>query len=223
MSWDTILLLLLWGTVAGVDLVSLPQGLLGRPIVAGTVAGLLLGDLDAGLRMGVVFELFALDVLPVGAARYPDFGPATVATVVWATGLDWRVGLGPAALLGLALAWVGGRSMEGLRRANGRRLRLLEPLVDGGDHRALVRLQWMGLAGDAARAALLTAAGIGAALLGRVALTIPAPAGRSLGLVIIAGGLVAALGGAVRRTPSGSARIWLGLGLAAGLVTVWLA
>ena len=72
------LLLIVWGMVVALDLVSVPQGLLSRPLVAGTVAGWIAGDLEAGLRMGVLFECFALDVLPIGAVRYPDYGPATV-------------------------------------------------------------------------------------------------------------------------------------------------
>src|SRR2546422_4717781 len=51
------------------------------PIVAGPVAGAILGDLGTGLALGVLFELFQYDVLPVGATRYPEYGPATVAAV----------------------------------------------------------------------------------------------------------------------------------------------
>ncbi|MBA3761296.1 MAG: PTS sugar transporter subunit IIC, partial [Gemmatimonadales bacterium] len=79
LSSQVVLSLLVWGTLVGLDLVSVPQAMISRPLVAGTVAGWLVGDVEAGLRIGVVFELFALDVLPVGAVRYPDYGPATVA------------------------------------------------------------------------------------------------------------------------------------------------
>jgi hypothetical protein len=77
-SPHVVLPLLLWGTLVGLDLVSVPQAMISRPVVAGTVAGALAGDVEAGLRVGILFELFALDVLPVGAVRYPDYGPATV-------------------------------------------------------------------------------------------------------------------------------------------------
>ena len=70
-----LLLLVLWGTIVALDLVSVPQAMLSRPLVAGAVAGWLAGDVEAGLRVGVVLELFALDVLPIGAVRYPDYGP----------------------------------------------------------------------------------------------------------------------------------------------------
>jgi hypothetical protein len=58
----------------------LPQAMLGRPLVAATVAGLLLGSVETGLLI-VLLECFALDVLPVGASRYPDYGPAAVIAV----------------------------------------------------------------------------------------------------------------------------------------------
>jgi mannose/fructose/N-acetylgalactosamine-specific phosphotransferase system component IIC len=50
-----LLPLLLWGTLVGLDLVSVPQMMIARPIVAGPVAGALLGDLATGLALGAVF------------------------------------------------------------------------------------------------------------------------------------------------------------------------
>ena len=91
---------------------SVPQAMLARPVVAGAVAGWLAGDVEAGLRVGVLFELFALDVLPVGAVRYPDYGPATVAAVALAAGSPWQFALGVSAALGLVLAVLGGFSLS---------------------------------------------------------------------------------------------------------------
>nr|MBA2626511.1 PTS sugar transporter subunit IIC [Gemmatimonadales bacterium] len=73
-SIASIVLLLAWATICGVDLVSMPQVMLSRPLVAASVAGWIVGDLEAGLRVGALLEMFALDVLPVGAVRYPDYG-----------------------------------------------------------------------------------------------------------------------------------------------------
>jgi len=81
-----VVLLVGWGTLVALDLVSVPQAMLSRPLVAGTVAGWIVGDVEAGLRVGIVLELFALDVLPIGAVRYPDYGPATVVGVALAAG-----------------------------------------------------------------------------------------------------------------------------------------
>ncbi|HXE59015.1 MAG TPA: PTS sugar transporter subunit IIC, partial [Gemmatimonadales bacterium] len=112
----TLALLCLWGTAVGLDLVSVPQVMLSRPLVAGTVAGCIVGDVEAGLRVGAVLELFALDVLPIGAVRYPDYGPATVAAVAAAGGAPgWQLGLGVAVAVGLATAALGGWGMQVVR------------------------------------------------------------------------------------------------------------
>jgi hypothetical protein len=93
---DVLIALMVWGTLVGVDLVSLPQMMIARPIVAGAVTGAILGDIATGLKLGVMFELLQYDILPVGAVRYPEYGPATVAAVATAhaaTGvLDWGLG-----------------------------------------------------------------------------------------------------------------------------------
>ncbi|HET9709508.1 MAG TPA: PTS sugar transporter subunit IIC, partial [Gemmatimonadales bacterium] len=91
-------LLLGWGTLVGVDLVSVGQLMIARPIVAGTIAGLLIGEVEAGIRLGLIFELFQFDILPFGAVRYPEYGPGTVAGVA-ATHLigrpdAWGIGAG---------------------------------------------------------------------------------------------------------------------------------
>jgi len=45
-------LLVLWGTLVALDLVSVPQAMLSRPLVAGTVAGWILGDVALRRRLG---------------------------------------------------------------------------------------------------------------------------------------------------------------------------
>src|SRR2546422_11579286 len=94
------------------------------PIVAGPVAGAILGDLGTGLALGVLFELFQYDVLPVGATRYPEYGPATVAAVsaahVAASGGGGALGIGLGAFVGLVTGMAGGTSMHLVRRLNAR-------------------------------------------------------------------------------------------------------
>src|SRR2546427_10897137 len=82
--------------------------MIARPIVAGPIAGAMLGDLGAGLQLGVLFELFQYDVLPMGATRYPEYGPATVAAGSAAHGAAGAPGLGVGALGGLVAAMLGG-------------------------------------------------------------------------------------------------------------------
>ena len=53
--------LLVWGTLTALDLVSVPQAMLSRPLVAGVVGGWVAGDLEAGARIGVVMDFHELD------------------------------------------------------------------------------------------------------------------------------------------------------------------
>jgi mannose/fructose/N-acetylgalactosamine-specific phosphotransferase system component IIC len=219
----TLVALLVWGTVVGVDLVSFPQAMLNRPIVAATVVGAIAGDLQSGLRVGLLLELYALDVLPIGASRYPDYGPAAVAAAALAVHSSWSLALGIAAALGLFLAHLGGRSIEWLRRLNGRRIRRHEAALAAGDPAVIRRLHLMSLASDGVRSLLLTT--IGLALVRPVAAfgaSLPL-LDRSLTLTLVAGGLVAAIHGLMQRARVGAPRNWLAAGLVTGAVIAWLA
>jgi PTS system mannose-specific IIC component len=68
----------LLGGFLGMDVVTFPQAMISRPIVAATVAGAFIGNPTAGLVMGAVLELLALEMLPFGASRYPEWGSASV-------------------------------------------------------------------------------------------------------------------------------------------------
>ena len=221
MSWPVTVLLGLWGVVTAIDLVSVPQGLLNRPVVAASVAGLIVGDLEIGLRIGVMLELFALDVLPIGASRYPDYGPAAVSAVAWGAGGTWSLVGGPAVLGALVVSGLAGRGMEVVRRFNARRIRLLETALAAGDPGALRRLQAGGLAADLWRGTVIMVAGLAIARLTYTMEPLPDDLAWPLGMVALAGGLAAALGGALRRAGAGPARWWLALGLLAGSVVAW--
>ncbi len=112
----TIVALLVWGTIVGVDLVSVPQALLSRPLVAAGDRRLAAGQPRAGLRVGLVLELFALDVLPVGAARYPDYGAGTVGAVLLSTGGPLGADARASRALRAGLAVLGGSSLLWLRQ-----------------------------------------------------------------------------------------------------------
>src|SRR5579864_1369574 len=68
----------LLGGVLGLDVVSFPQAMISRPIVAATLAGALVGQPPSGLLLGAALELIALETLPFGASRYPEWGSASV-------------------------------------------------------------------------------------------------------------------------------------------------
>lgn len=226
-AWGTgsVLLLLLWGTIVGLDLVSVPQAMFARPIVAGTVAGLLLGDVETGLRLGALVELFALDVLPIGASRYPDYGPPTVIAVAGAAHLPapWHETAGIFGALALVLAGAGAWSLVVLRSLNAAAIRRAGAALAAAERSAPGRLQAGGLLRDAARAALLTAVGLSAAAGLRAMPPLDVRTAHALTIVLVGTGVGAALHGALRS--AGSTARWrrLALGLVAGSIVAAIA
>jgi PTS system mannose-specific IIC component len=209
-------LLLVWGTIVGLDLVSLPQLLLSRPIVVGAVAGAIVGDVEAGLRVGLLLELFALDVLAVGAVRYPDYGPATVGAVALAAGAPWELVLGVAAGLALVVGAIGGWSHQWVRHANARALQDRVDALAVGDAATVRALQRGGIARDAGRSLLLTAAALLAALLLRGHASPDRTTALLLTLAAVGAGLAAGANGALRSAGRGARLGWLAVGVGAG-------
>lgn len=217
-------LLLAWGTLVGLDLASVPQMMIARPLVAGVVSGAILGDVGTGLRLGVVFELLQHDIVHLGAVRYPEYGPATVAGVSAAHAAAGALGVGLGAVVGLFTGLLGGVSLHWLRRLNTRAVRRAAPALDAGDASALVRLHVMSIARDAARAALVTAVGLLLAAGVREFL---------VGTLTVRGAMVvaaAATGAAVAAGAAGTLRLvaraaplgWFAAGLLGGAAAAWL-
>ena len=225
MSLAVLIALLGWGTLVGVDLVSLPQMMIARPLVAGTVAGAILGDLDAGLKLGVIFVLLQYDILPVGAVRYPEYGPATVVAVATAHGAAGALGLGLGAVVGLVIGLLGGITMHLLRRINSRIVSASSAALESGDPRVLVRLHVGGLLRDFLRAAVVTALGLGFAVLVPPHVTFVLT---PRGAIVVAGAAVAAAlaagtAGTFRLVGRGPNLAWFAAGLGGGVVVAaWL-
>lgn len=216
--------LLAWGAVVGFDLVSFPQMMLARPLVAGAGAGLILGDVGAGLRIGVLFELFQYDILPVGATRYPEYGPATVVAVGAAHALATPFGVGLAAVVGLFTAMLGGVSLQILRRLNTRAVTAAAPALDVGDRRALYRVHFAGAGRDLVRALTVTAVGLALAAVARefVAPALTHQGERLLSVAATGAALAAGAAGTLRLVGLGNPLKWLAAGLVGGIVVAWL-
>jgi mannose/fructose/N-acetylgalactosamine-specific phosphotransferase system component IIC len=222
-SPQVVLPLLLWGTLVALDLVSVPQAMISRPLVAGTVAGALAGDVEAGLRIGALFELFALDVLPVGAVRYPDFGPATVGAVALGVGTPWQLGLGVSVALGLVLAVLGGWSLQVVRRWNARAIQRRAAALAAGESSAIRWLQYEALARDALRGFIVTLTGLVLASTIAESVRLDRQSAVAFTLVAIGSGLAAAFSGAMRGSGRGTRLKWLLAGFGAGIVLAVLA
>ncbi len=222
---EVLIALIVWGTLVGVDLVSLPQMMIARPLVAGAVAGAILGDIPTGLKLGVVFELLQYDILPVGAVRYPEYGPATVAAVATAHASAGVLGLGLGALVGLATGLLGGVTINMLRRVNSRIVHAAASELEAGDPIALVRLHVGGLLRDALRAAVVTVVGLVLAWLARPLLggVLTVRGAVLLTVAVVATALAAGAAGTLRLVGRGPNLAWFAAGLGGGIVaTLWL-
>jgi mannose/fructose/N-acetylgalactosamine-specific phosphotransferase system component IIC len=152
----------LLGALLGLDVVSFPQAMVSRPIVAATIAGAFIGYPPAGLLIGVVLELIALDTLPFGASRYPEWGSAgVVGGALFAAQPPGMPGALPASLLAALLtASISGWSMVVLRRTIATRLERTRDSIEAGSRDALLGLHLSGMTMDLLRGALVTALGM---------------------------------------------------------------
>lgn len=157
MTPEQLFTVALLGAVIGLDVVSFPQAMISRPIVAATIAGLLLGDPAGGLLVGATLELIALETLPVGASRYPEWGSASVVGgALFALQPTPSAGTLTMAVLGaLATAWVGGWTMYVIRRFNGAIARRWIPTLGLGSGRAVIAIQTAGITADFVRGGVL--------------------------------------------------------------------
>jgi PTS system mannose-specific IIC component len=158
---DSLPIALLAGVV-GLDVVSFPQAMLSRPIVAATLGGALAGSPASGLVCGVALECLALESLPVGASRYPEWGSASVVAGALATVGATSGALLPAVgafavavLVGIVAAWIGGWSMVQHRQLIARVAWPRLGQLAAGSRNTVTGLQLFGMTADLARGSLL--------------------------------------------------------------------
>src|SRR4051812_34747788 len=113
-KWGTALLqailLTLLACVAMFDALGPKTILLSRPLLAGTAAGLIVGEPTLGMAIGATLELIALGVYTYGGATIPDYQTgAIIGTTLAAAGtgsiqaqtaIGIAVGLPPAQIVG---------------------------------------------------------------------------------------------------------------------------
>ena len=148
----------LLGGVLGMDVVTFPQAMISRPIVAATLAGAFIGNASAGLIMGAVLELLALEMLPFGASRYPEWGSASVVggALYAAQPNDPAGALAASLFAALVTALLSGKSMVWLRRLNASIAARERNALQSGSRRAINGLQLFGLSADLTRGFLVT-------------------------------------------------------------------
>lgn len=154
-----VLPLAMLGGLLGLDVVSFPQAMLSRPLVAATLAAGLLGDPGAGLLIGATLELIALETLPFGASRYPEWGSAAVVGgAVFVHDAAHPAGMMALAMVAaLATAMLSGWSMVKLRQLNAHWAARHRSGLDAGARGTVIGLQLRGMTADFVRGAVLTA------------------------------------------------------------------
>jgi len=194
--------------------------MISRPIVAGPLAGLLLGDPQAGMTAGVLLEILSLHQLPIGANRHWDTGPAAVSAAAAMTLSVGVVGLVIAVGFGVLVGWVGSWTVHALRRVNARLV------VDERDRRTLPRelsvrhLSAMGL--DLVRAAALTLLALWA-VVGLIGGAGAAPDDAVWPAVLATLGFASLALGADVRMMAGGRRVWTAFGTSAAVsAALWL-
>ena len=146
------------GAFLGLDTVSFPQAMLSRPLIAATLGGAMMGSALSGLLVGAALELIALETLPFGASRYPEWGSASVvAGGLFAMAPEHPPGaMALAMIAGLATAWFGGWTMVKLRQLNARWAEQSRDALDAGARGTVIGLQLRGMTADLVRGFLLT-------------------------------------------------------------------
>jgi mannose/fructose/N-acetylgalactosamine-specific phosphotransferase system component IIC len=94
--------------------------MISRPVVAGPLAGLLVGDPVTGMWAGGLLEILSLHQLPIGASRGWDTGPGAVAAAVAAVSLEGYAGLLVGVGFGVVVGWAGSWSVHVMRCLNAR-------------------------------------------------------------------------------------------------------
>ena len=150
--------LVLLGAWVTLDGVTVGQFMMSRPMVAGGLAGLWMGDPTTGFLLGAVLELFLLVAVPSGAGRFPEPGPAAVVGVAGAVWVPGPAGLAVGAAAALLLGYAGALSQGAQRHLNERWV----PDPGAGPVTAsdIRRGQWLSIGLDGLRGAGLSAIGL---------------------------------------------------------------
>jgi len=173
-NWVVLFGLLALAAWAAADTAAFGQFMVGQPLAAGWLAGIIIGRPIEGLFLGGALQMLWSRLAPVGAAAYPDVGPATVGGVgtlhFWTASVggagesmgwgarlgfvtnpwEWRSALDPMALLfGLGIALVSGaigqRFVVAMRRHNADLGRAADAAAERGDFGGVERANFLGL------------------------------------------------------------------------------
>jgi fructoselysine and glucoselysine-specific PTS system IIC component len=138
--FEEIVLLAVLAAVLSIDDKAGWQGLFAQPVIAGTLVGLVLGETQRGVEVGLVLELVWLSILPMRGTRRPDsvtgvlMGAGVTCLLAKHTGDPRTVFLvSVGVLVGLLTGEVAGVVGRWLIRFRDNRLALMSIPFDRGD------------------------------------------------------------------------------------------
>ena len=86
--WLELIAISLWGGVVALDTAAAFQIMISQPLVACSVAGLILGNLPLGLMIGIFLQLLWMAEIPAGAAFTPESNVGSAAAAAIADAID---------------------------------------------------------------------------------------------------------------------------------------
>jgi PTS system mannose-specific IIC component len=101
-NFGIALILAVWAYLCVYDMLGPSFFLAYRPLIAGFVTGLIVGDVQTGMLIGGTLELMALGVYTYGGATVPDFTVGAILGTFFGKGGNFETGIAlaiPAALL----------------------------------------------------------------------------------------------------------------------------
>ncbi len=225
--------LLLLGAWTAADTTAFLQLMVSQPLVAGWLAGAVVGQPAAGLAVGVVLQAVWGRSFALGGASFPLVGPAAVAAGAvagWAArggatpwgglALPGAVPLAAALVVAFAVAETGRRAVILLRRRRGGLVRRALAAAEAGSAGGVLAANLTGAVQSAALGAGLAALGL---VLGRLLLAgaagLPAGDGRWVALPVLGVGLGHAVT-LVERSRRGW--VWFAVLLGLGALGWWL-
>lgn len=216
-----IVALSLLGGALSVDATAALQVMLSQPLVAGSIAGVVVGDPVLGLVVGSTLQLIWIGVLPVGAAPFPAGAVAGsvgvgVGAILAGSGVSEGLAVAAGTIAGLTAGVVGQSVTSHVRRLNVGYAEIAESRAEQGDARGVRAAVALGVATRFVTASLLAAALLTASLLLRFLGSFTV--GGAFPTVLWAAPVAAA---AITIGGKGKKEIWfLAAGFAVGLVLV---
>ncbi len=121
--WLELAAVSFWGGIVAMDTTAALQIMISRPLIASSVTGLILGDFQSGLFIGIFLELLWINELPVGAARFSEGNigaTAAAAIAVTSNNLIFRPvpSMALALMIAVPVSIIGSYLVEYMRKIN---------------------------------------------------------------------------------------------------------